>query len=780
MKIQSKLLILSISIILFSLISSADITVIEVEEGELVNLKVSASDADEDVLYYTYDLPLDEDGQWQTTYGDYGEYEVDITVSDGVADTIKSVLIKVNKANWPPVLEEIEDIVLNEGETITIVPKVEDEEDDEIKITISSPIGDDGVWETTYEDSGDYNIIVTATDGKHDPVSQEFLVVVEHVNRDPEVKKFSPKEEDVEIKEGQEKEFSLSVEEHDIEDELTYNWELDDEEVSTSETFTYAPDFESAGEHSVQGTVSDGSVLMGVKWNVEVIDVNRIPVLEEIDDIIVDEGNLVVIEFTATDPDGDDIRYSLSDPVGDDKEWQTTYDDAGTHEIELVISDGEEEVSQDFNIIVKDVDRAPEFTEIENVELSELEQVDIELEATDADGDEVEFSAENLPPGATLKDNKFKFSTDYTTVYKPKRWTTSVFKFLHIDNLIYRNKKNFKIKFIASGKEKSTEQKVKITVHNINRAPVLLDMKDVTVNEGETITLVPKATEVDNDRVKFRLSDPIGNDGKWKTGFEDAGTYPITVMASDGKTSDSKEMTVTVKDVNRAPTIKKIKDIEIDEGETATITPIAIDPDGDEIELSIEAMPMGAELANGVFTWTPNYDLIDYRNGIGSYKITFIATDGEETATQDVIITVKDSNRVPVFSETSPASSIKVSRGKTVVFQGSAEDLDGDAITYTWKFGLFDKIVTNTPGLKRTFPSVGNKKVKLIVSDGYSKITKKWKIEVVERLTPAKTAEKLIEYGGKTYALAQYKGEEIGANEKLIKRDDTVYKLTIV
>ena len=73
-------------LVLFSLVSSAE-TIIEVTEGDLVNLQIKASDADEDAIEYIFSEPLDENGQWQTTYGDYGEYMIDVTVSDGLSTT---------------------------------------------------------------------------------------------------------------------------------------------------------------------------------------------------------------------------------------------------------------------------------------------------------------------------------------------------------------------------------------------------------------------------------------------------------------------------------------------------------------------------------------------------------------------------------------------------------------------------------------------------------------------------------------------------------------------
>ena len=57
---------------------------------------------------------------------------------------------------------------------------------DEIAFTISDPVGNDGVWETTYDDSGTYTVKVTASDGT-DEASQEVAVIVENVNRPPQI-----------------------------------------------------------------------------------------------------------------------------------------------------------------------------------------------------------------------------------------------------------------------------------------------------------------------------------------------------------------------------------------------------------------------------------------------------------------------------------------------------------------------------------------------------------------------------------------------------------------
>ena len=66
--------------------------------------------------------------------------------------------------NNPPQIEYIPDINVTAFKTVKIQPVVTDSIDDAITVTISGPVGDDGVWITSDADVGDYDINVTAND----------------------------------------------------------------------------------------------------------------------------------------------------------------------------------------------------------------------------------------------------------------------------------------------------------------------------------------------------------------------------------------------------------------------------------------------------------------------------------------------------------------------------------------------------------------------------------------------------------------------------------------
>src|SRR3989338_10296118 len=85
-------------ILFFSFIYvSSSLKTFEINETEKLSLGLKAEDPDADRLIYTFTAPLDKNGEWQTNYGDAGEYEATITVSDREVSTSENILIKVNR-----------------------------------------------------------------------------------------------------------------------------------------------------------------------------------------------------------------------------------------------------------------------------------------------------------------------------------------------------------------------------------------------------------------------------------------------------------------------------------------------------------------------------------------------------------------------------------------------------------------------------------------------------------------------------------------------------------
>ncbi|MBI5398526.1 hypothetical protein HZB03_03610, partial [Candidatus Woesearchaeota archaeon] len=153
------------------------------------------------------------------------------------------------------------------------------------------------------------------------------------------------------------------------------------------------------------------------------------------------------------------------------------------------------------------------------------------------------------------------------------------------------------------------------------------------------VTLPVGVADGDGDKVTIEISEPVGTDRKWQTKKGDAGVYPVTVTANDGKTTTQKEFLVTVVATNRAPTLKLTADVTVNEGETVTLKPVTSDSDGDKVTVSYSGWMTTASKKTG-------YD------DAGTYEVTVSATDGKsEPVSRTVKVTVLNTNRPPKITK---------------------------------------------------------------------------------------------------------------------------------
>ncbi len=191
----------------------------------------------------------------------------------------------------------------------------------------------------------------------------------------------------------------------------------------------------------------------------------------------------------------------------------------------------------------------------------------------------------------------------------------------------------------------------------------------IIVKENDFVNLKPNAVDPDEDLIEFTFTEPLDEEGKWKTDYGDAGEYYITVTASDGELETSREVILVVNRINMAPVIEEIGDIEVDEGSTLIVTPKISDPNGDDFTVIISE-PVGDD---GV--WEIGYQ--DH----GQYEMTITAEDIDNLVTeQEILITVSRKNIAPTID---PIDDIEIFEGETVLIEPIVSDLNGDDITVT-------------------------------------------------------------------------------------------------
>ncbi len=453
--------------------------------------------------------------------------------------------------------------------------------------------------------------------------------------------------------------------------------------------------------------------------------------------ITVNEGDLVSLKPEAIDEDMDNIIYSFSQPLDQNGEWQTGCDDAGEYKITVTASDGKLTDTQEVLLVVEDKDRAPFFEPLNNAFVNENEQLILNITAIDPDGDKITYLAINLPDDASFVNNEFRWTPSFDTV--KKNWLEKIIARIHVP---YRPKRNFFVTFVAKSNDLEAEQTIKITVYETNRAPILEKIGTITVNEGELLTLEPVAADPDGDILRYYYSG-FANKKKREIGYDEAGTYSTTVLASDGYLNDSENITLIIKNTNRAPILKPISDIAVYENKSIEFKIYATDPDGDSINFLVENAPNGSSLVNETFSWIPDFDTVDKDKK--DFTLTFIASDNKIMAKRNMTIRVYDKNRAPIITNTSPEALINVYKNKIIDFKVIADDLDNNDLTYTWKFGVFEKYSGNNIH-RRRFTILGTKPVQVIVSDGIETKTYAWIVNVIEpeEEKPVKPVEKQI------------------------------------
>jgi hypothetical protein len=237
-----------------------------VKEGELVNFpNLKAVDPDGRDVTYSFTYPLDNKGEWQTKIGDYGEYLVMISASDGIDITNQKVLIIIQRTNTAPIIQDMDDIVVFEGQRVTVVPIVTDNEGDKITLTFKEPLDNRGIWDTEPGDAGIYSIEVTASDGMLSSSKNVFIEVLEK-NLVPII----DIEDTIIVDEGETIILNPNVTDPDGDDiTVTYSGWM------TSNTYTTK--YDDSGEYIVTITASDGVNTVSKDVKIIVNDVNRPP-----------------------------------------------------------------------------------------------------------------------------------------------------------------------------------------------------------------------------------------------------------------------------------------------------------------------------------------------------------------------------------------------------------------------------------------------------------------------------------------------------------------------
>ncbi len=404
---------------------------------------------------------------------------------------------------------------------------------------------------------------------------------------------------------------------------------------------------------------------------------NQAPVLAAIGPRSVNEGANLNFGVSASDADGTTPTLTTSTlPLNatfvDNGNGTGTFNftpsftQAGAVNVTFYASDGIVIDSEVVAITINNVNQLPVLATIGPRSVNEGANLNFGVSATDADGTTPTLTTSALPPNAVFVDNG---NGTGTFDFSPSFSQSGVIN----------------VTFYATDGSAIDSEQVAITVNNVNQAPVLAAIGPRATTEGAVLNFGVSASDPDATTPVLTTSALPTNatftDNGNGTGtfnfapnFTQAGVYNVTFYASDGTAIDSEIVAITVTGTNQAPILAAIGPRAVTEGQLLNFGVTASDGDGSTPTLTTSTLPLNATFIDngngtGTFNFTPSF------TQAGSVNVTFYATDGIDTDSEVVAITINEAgNQAPVLANIGPRG---VSEGNTLAFVVSGSDVDG-------------------------------------------------------------------------------------------------------
>lgn len=527
------------------------------------------------------------------------------------------------------------------------------------------------------------NVEVQVRDGGESgalPDSQSWTITVSPVNDAPEITEGAsvalPATEDVQA--------TLTLNATDIDNsgaELT--WSVQSAPVNgvaamsgtgNSQSLTYTGNADFNGTDSFVVAVSDGDLTDTITVNVTVAAVNDAAVFTSTPVTSATEGQLYSYQAAATDVDGDTLNFSLPvKPVGmsiNSTTGEMTWTPANGVEsanVTVRVNDGTTDTNQSFTIAVTPVNDAPVITSSPVTTATEGQAYSYLVTADDMDSEVLTFSLTSAPEGMSIDDETGAIS-----------WTPA------------NGVESASVTVEVSDGELSDSQTFTVSVSAVNDAPAIDqgDSTALTTDEDASQTLALTATDIDGDSLSWSVTSGAANgeasvDSAGLVTYVPAadfnGSDTFTVQVSDSELTDSILINVSVSPVNDAPVVAEGDAVSITTAEDTqkSLTLNATDVDGDSLSWSIAAPAASgsAAVSAGVVSYTP---AAGYN---GSDSFTVAVTDGTDTVTVQVNVTVTAENDAPVIDQASASISTSEDTQGSVTL--SASDPEGTSLNWT-------------------------------------------------------------------------------------------------
>ncbi|MBT4539253.1 PKD domain-containing protein [Candidatus Woesearchaeota archaeon] len=537
---------------------------VDAKEGETFRFFIDVKDNDGQPVTYLWQLDKnnltnEDSGKYFFDFTSAGEHTLEVRVSDGESVVVEQWKIDVDNTNRKPEITHVP-IVVSEGEKVELQLPKTDIDGETLIYSYETPFNELGGWQTDFNDAGEYSIKVTATDGDLDDTARIQITVLD-VDRAPALLQLP---EQITVREGEQLLWEINAEDPDGDKvSLTVINAPESAILNSKNEFLWSPDYSTIQrsygfwsnllnklglEHFLLKKRSIPIVVEACgkaecqteEINIILLNTNRAPVMEFIDSVEINETESILINPVATDPDGDIVRFTFSNPLSRrGGSWTTNYNDEGTYTTTVTATDGQLATTQDVTIQVNRRNQPPKLKVNHNsVKVDEGEEFTLKLTATDPDEDLLNVSINNLPPGASFSDNVFVWTPNSQTVVDNDTETT------------------LWLEFIAEDNDFNSVAVTEVKVKNVNQAPELIDFlpnQSITVNMNEPIIFHIAARDLDKERLSydwdFGFGEPsVSGSSTIERTFTSSGEKTVKVTVSDKEESFEHEWQVYVRE----------------------------------------------------------------------------------------------------------------------------------------------------------------------------------------------------------------------------------------
>lgn len=429
--------------------------------------------------------------------------------------------------------------------------------------------------------------------------------------------------------------------------------------LTSDGTFSWTPGYEQsrADNYILKATVTDskGNVSQEQAYSVKAYNSSLYGVIKDTDSKAVISGARLDLVRKS---DGVTVYTTNSDSQG---KYLITQDiDTGEYRLEVSFSG--------YNDKTIDVSLTKGQTNEANVELTVYVANNAPVFSPNSDTQTVTEETENFIYTLPLISENYGQNLSYTLEGRPDWLSYNQNSRKLSGKAPYESERSYTIKWIASDTEGESAFILILKVNNKERPPEFKQPSDsLKVSEGDTLKYTfPKVERNYGTGLQYSLTDkPEWASINITTGtltatagtipYTASGTYALQWVASDSDGSAAFVLNLAVNNVNRAPMLNTIGNKVVAEGSNLSVSITATDADGDSLTYATkDKLPEGAffNTSSAAFSWTPDY------TQAGIYTLTFYVSDGSDSDSEEITITVNNTAHAPEFSQTSDTQII--------------------------------------------------------------------------------------------------------------------------